>query len=358
MTIQVHCPKCSRDTHVPSDCGSHFLCRDCGTLLWKVDPNTGVKWRATAKESSKHENAVPEAAPPQHTVTQPPPAATSSGAGWLAVILLVIFIASPIVIVLMGLMELSCYPDADRCDNGRARAIAKSATEQAARDSSTFDQKQPEQVSLPARTQPPICPDPPKANGESPQKDTRSPRKSETPDVSTDKEVPQSVNIPKSHSPGARVRRPSAAKTPKATIAPSSTMEANLKYYAKRQRVRKTGEHGNNDEATHFNSASADAHIDRGIRSCRKGNLDEAISEFNRAIRLDPTCAKAYHNRGVAWILKGDYDQAIADFDAAIGLNPAYAVAYRNRGLAFERKGEKEKAEKDYKMSRQLDHND
>ena len=57
------------------------------------------------------------------------------------------------------------------------------------------------------------------------------------------------------------------------------------------------------------------------------------MTDYNEAIRLDPTFALAYNNRGDAWAGKGDVDRALDDFNAAIKHNPSLAIAYGNRGL-------------------------
>jgi len=43
---------------------------------------------------------------------------------------------------------------------------------------------------------------------------------------------------------------------------------------------------------------------------------------------LDSNSAQAYYNRGNTWYEKGDYDRAISDYNKAIELNPTYADAY------------------------------
>ena len=44
-----------------------------------------------------------------------------------------------------------------------------------------------------------------------------------------------------------------------------------------------------------------------------KGDHDEAICHYTRAIELKSDNAEAYNNRGVAYGKKGDVDRAIAD---------------------------------------------
>ena len=63
--------------------------------------------------------------------------------------------------------------------------------------------------------------------------------------------------------------------------------------------------------------------------------FDEAISECNKAIALDPRYAKAYFNLGSAYGNKGMMGEAIANFEQAITINPQYAKAYHSLALAY-----------------------
>ncbi len=78
-------------------------------------------------------------------------------------------------------------------------------------------------------------------------------------------------------------------------------------------------------------------YLDRGISRYLKGDFDQAVADFQQAIRLDPGCALAYLNRGIAWKAVGEYGRAIADFTEAIDLDPKLTVAFVNRGLTVER---------------------
>jgi tetratricopeptide (TPR) repeat protein len=68
----------------------------------------------------------------------------------------------------------------------------------------------------------------------------------------------------------------------------------------------------------------------RGIAYAEKGQYDQAIYDFNRAVELNPNDSKAYNNRGRVYRLKGQYDQAISDFNKAIEMSPLDAEAYNN----------------------------
>ena len=61
-----------------------------------------------------------------------------------------------------------------------------------------------------------------------------------------------------------------------------------------------------------------------------------AIAAYNKAIELNlsgPNLYWAYYNRGNAKTSLGQIEEAIADYDKAIRLNPSFGDAYNNRGL-------------------------
>jgi lipoprotein NlpI len=96
---------------------------------------------------------------------------------------------------------------------------------------------------------------------------------------------------------------------------------------------------------------------DKGIQFLSEGRQRDAITAFDKAIRLNPRSAEAYQGRGMAYNETGKNEQALKDYDAALALNPQYAEAYFNRGNVYSDLGQHERALKDYDEAVRLDPN-
>ena len=79
----------------------------------------------------------------------------------------------------------------------------------------------------------------------------------------------------------------------------------------------------------------AEAYNRRGGAYLSKGNSEDAIADFNKAIELNSKLFHPYYNRGNAYLQKRDFDRAIEDYSTAIELNPELGPAYCNRGEAW-----------------------
>jgi tetratricopeptide (TPR) repeat protein len=92
----------------------------------------------------------------------------------------------------------------------------------------------------------------------------------------------------------------------------------------------------------------ASALADRGIIYRLKGRHDLAIADYTRAISLKADFAEAYSNRGLAYAKSERYEAAIIDFTRSIELQPGNAMTYLKRGNAYFDKGDPDQAIADW----------
>jgi tetratricopeptide (TPR) repeat protein len=88
--------------------------------------------------------------------------------------------------------------------------------------------------------------------------------------------------------------------------------------------------------------------IFKGIQYDNQGQYNEAISEYNKAIELDPKYDDSYNKRGLVYYNKKNYEQAIEDYTTAIQLNSKNTDAYNNRGIVYYQLDQNDKAISDY----------
>jgi len=69
-------------------------------------------------------------------------------------------------------------------------------------------------------------------------------------------------------------------------------------------------------------SKDAKEFFNKGLAWDKQGKYDEAIEDFNKAIRLDPNFASAYFYKGLAQYNKGELKTALTDFQRALILDP------------------------------------
>lgn len=65
------------------------------------------------------------------------------------------------------------------------------------------------------------------------------------------------------------------------------------------------------------------------------GRLTEAITHYQKALSISPTYEKAHHNLGVAYYFKDDFEKAILEFKQAIDYDPMNPETYNNLGLIY-----------------------
>ena len=79
-------------------------------------------------------------------------------------------------------------------------------------------------------------------------------------------------------------------------------------------------------------------HNDQAVALREEGELEEAISSYDKVLSIKGDVAVVYNNRGVAWLEKGNLDRAVSDFDQAVAVAPDFAAPYYNRGIVRRKK--------------------
>lgn len=93
----------------------------------------------------------------------------------------------------------------------------------------------------------------------------------------------------------------------------------------------------------------------RGLKARASGNLQQALQDYNRALRVQPNSAQTYYKRGNLRFELGDNQGAIADYSEALRLDRNYADVYINRGSARAELGDEQNAVSDYTKAIEVD---
>ncbi len=88
-------------------------------------------------------------------------------------------------------------------------------------------------------------------------------------------------------------------------------------------------------------NARKDAYLynGRGLAYFRKKDYRAAITDFSRAIELEPKKARYYYNRGHSYFELDDLENSIVDNKKTIELDEKYASAYNNLGIIYWKQG-------------------
>jgi tetratricopeptide (TPR) repeat protein len=85
-------------------------------------------------------------------------------------------------------------------------------------------------------------------------------------------------------------------------------------------------------------------HLNLGFALHGRGNLEEAMKYYHKALLLKPGYEKGHNNLGVALKDKGKTDEAIDHYLEAVRLKPNYAEAHNNLGVALKDQGKLKQA--------------
>jgi tetratricopeptide (TPR) repeat protein len=102
----------------------------------------------------------------------------------------------------------------------------------------------------------------------------------------------------------------------------------------------------------------AGTYINRGVMHMNRDDYGGARSDFDSAIKIDPTLGEGWVNRGAVNIIDKRYKDGISDIDKGLGLGTEEpAKAYYNRGVAYEGIDDEKSAYLDYQQALTLEPN-
>ncbi|MCF7887118.1 MAG: tetratricopeptide repeat protein [Candidatus Omnitrophica bacterium] len=83
---------------------------------------------------------------------------------------------------------------------------------------------------------------------------------------------------------------------------------------------------------------------EKGHRLQSGGNLDGALSFYQKAVGLDPDYAQGYNDAGVIYEMQGQLNDAEKFYQKALEVNPDFMPAHANLALLYEKKNNIKKA--------------
>jgi tetratricopeptide (TPR) repeat protein len=89
-----------------------------------------------------------------------------------------------------------------------------------------------------------------------------------------------------------------------------------------------------------WNPNSSLAHNNLGNFFLQNGRTDEAMEQFQKALKIEPRYALAHNNLGAALYQKGRVDEAVTHYQKALEIEPRYAQAHNNLGIVLFQKGQ------------------
>ena len=103
-----------------------------------------------------------------------------------------------------------------------------------------------------------------------------------------------------------------------------------------------------------LNPNSAFLYYSRGKANVHLEQYEDAVRDYNAAIRINPNYAEVYLDRGKANVHLEQYEDAVRDYNAAIRINPNYAEVYLDRGKANVHLEQYEDASQSFQTALQL----
>ena len=123
---------------------------------------------------------------------------------------------------------------------------------------------------------------------------------------------------------------------------------------AQRESGKPTAALPNHDRAIQLDPGRYDLYWERGLTYMRMKNYDDAIADFEAALKRNNRFANAEMSLGEAYRGKRDFKMALLHHDNAIALEPETAWFYHERGNTYQKMGDSKRAEMDYAKAIEL----
>lgn len=104
-------------------------------------------------------------------------------------------------------------------------------------------------------------------------------------------------------------------------------------------------------KALELDSNSAEIFQSLGYAFVKNGQLDEAVIVYKKALKIQPKLWEVHHNLGDIWQGQGRLDEAIAAYRLAIELNPDFCWSHNNLGDSLIKQQKWEEAVEGYRSA-------
>ena len=99
-------------------------------------------------------------------------------------------------------------------------------------------------------------------------------------------------------------------------------------------------------------------HYNKGITLNSVADYEEGLSEFKKAVQVEPGFSKGHVNLGVTYSLLGDEDLALKSFQTAVEVDPTEPEGWRNLGITYRNLKQYDKARDAYERVLEIDPED
>jgi tetratricopeptide (TPR) repeat protein len=95
-------------------------------------------------------------------------------------------------------------------------------------------------------------------------------------------------------------------------------------------------------------------HNNLGVVYKDQERFEDALREFQIALRIEPNYFQAHYNLGIIYEKRKQFDEAIQEYQTTLKLKPSYARAHNNLGAVYKDLGRLEEAETEFQAALKL----